>query len=194
MGSKRRVGSVALVLMLVIAVAGCGSRVQMEPLADVAGGRGSDIEPVEMPGPAAAASDDGSAGASDMAVSGTATPVPTALASLQGTFPPNHNTVLKVKLTPRDCVTHGSVLLVTLKGPALGYVSMIIAFADYHSHGAMNVGQADVTGTYVWRVPIEPTIPEGAARLLAGSSGPNGDKEGGGSADATFMVRGLARC
>jgi len=95
----------------------------------------------------------------------------------------------KVKLDlSAGCVAPGSVLVVTITAPPKAGLGMVIGFADSQAHGAMLTGESDAEGRYVWRVPVDPTVPEGDARVLVSATGPNWSQEGGGTADKVFRV------
>lgn len=109
-------------------------------------------------------------------------------ASASPSYGPKHNNgVVKLALSA-ECVTPGSLLVVTITGPAKAGLGMVIGYSDHQAHGAMLTGETDGAGKYTWRVPVDPTVPEGEARVLVSATGPNWSQEGGGTADKVFRV------
>jgi hypothetical protein len=177
-------------MMLVVFLAGCGSRVAPDadgarvadaPASEIAATEDSTGEPgVEQPATAPSTSGPPSGDATAPAVK------PRASASPK--FGPKHNNgVVKLALSAR-CVTPGSLLVVTITGPAKAGLGMVIGYSDHQAHGAMLTGETDAAGRYTWRVPVDPTVPEGDARVLVSATGPNWSQDGGGTADAVFRV------
>lgn len=182
---------------LVAALSGCGSRATPGPVAQD-DAEVATAEPTAVPGP------DGQAGATtpgpsipveqtgtaqNEAANGDEQPPPGAMMSQ----PPLNDGTVTITLSAQ-CVRIGDVLTVTIMGPPEGGLGAVVAFADHQSHGAMATGETDADGRYVWRVPIEPTVPEGKATAIATVSGPNWSREGGGRATRDFHVAGLAGC
>lgn len=97
------------------------------------------------------------------------------------------NRMFRVELS-RSCVTRGDLLVVRLEGPPRAGISMVIGFSDNQAHGALFTGESDDAGRFDWHVPIAPTVPPGPAKLLASSTGPDWEREGGGSAQEAFTV------
>lgn len=179
----------AVFLSMVLLVAGCGPRVAPDQLADAA------ATPSGQPSLAA-----------DQGVATTAEPAPGASAEGQATVPPgseapeapapspspvygpkHNNGVVRIELSA-TCVKPGDILVVTFRTPPKAGLGMVIGYSDNQAHGAMLTGDSDANGVYVWRVPIDPTVPDGPAKVLVTSTGPNWEREGGGSADKTFKV------
>jgi hypothetical protein len=113
-------------------------------------------------------------------------PQPTASASPNLGAKHNNGSV-KLGLSA-SCVSPGSLLVVTITAPPKAGLGMVIGYSDHQAHGAMLTGETDGAGKYVWRVPVDPTVPEGDARVLVSATGPNWSQEGGGTADKIFRV------
>lgn len=101
--------------------------------------------------------------------------------------PQHNNGVVKIELSA-TCVKPGDLLVITFRTPPKAGLGMVIGYSDNQAHGAMLTGESDANGVYVWRVVVEPTVPEGDAKVLVSSTGPNFEREGGGTADAVFRV------
>lgn len=97
------------------------------------------------------------------------------------------NRVLNVTLSAL-CVRRGDLLVVRLEGPPRAGISIVIGFSDNQAHGALFTGESDDAGRFDWHVPIAPTVPPGPAKLLASTTGPDWEREGGGSAQGAFTV------
>lgn len=185
--ARKTRGRVATLVLLVLFGAGCGSRVAPDSGDEpVAAGQttASDVpaDPASQPG-ADPVSDSGSP--SD---SGGATPSAQPSAIPSPDFGPKHNNgTVKLALSA-TCVAPGSVLVVTITAPPKAGLGMVIGYSDHQAHGAMLTGETDASGRYVWRVPVDPTVPDGDARVLVTATGANWEQEGGGTADKLFRV------
>lgn len=176
----------AIGVLLVVALAGCGSRVSPDPGGDraaVATREALSTDPAHRPGvllPSAAPS-----------APHSMTPVPLSVRPSPTTSPnfgsKHNNGNVKLALSA-TCVSPGSWLIVTITTPPKAALAMVVGYSDDEAHGAMLTGEADASGNYVWRVAVEPTVPEGVARVLVSATGANGSQEGGGTADKTFHV------
>lgn len=99
----------------------------------------------------------------------------------------HNNGAVRIELSA-TCVRPGDVLVITLRTPPRAGLGMVIGYSDNQPHGAMLTGESDAEGVYVWRVAVEPTVPDGPATVLVTSTGPNWEQEGGGTADRKFTV------
>lgn len=184
----KRVGIAALLALLLVTV-GCGARVE--------------------PGPAVAlqesAAPDGGVGITDASPTGAPEAVPgegatSAPVEAESSAPPppqpdaspdygpkHNNGVVRIELSA-TCVKPGDLLVITFRTPPKAGLGMVIGYSDHQPHGAMLTGESDANGVYVWRVPVDPTVPEGEATVLVTSTGANWEQEGGGTADAKFTV------
>lgn len=175
---------------LVLASTGCGPRFAPDelvrggasPTADVIATSTdapighSPLEAPGAPGSQAAASESAPSSTQDS----TSTPTPR--------YGPRHNNgVVRIELSA-TCVKPGDLLIVTLRTPPKAGLGMVIGYSDHQAHGALLTGESDANGVYVWRVLVEPTVPEGKATVLVTSTGPNWSSEGGGTGDAPFEV------
>lgn len=191
-----RWGGVLLSAALVAALSGCGSRAAPGPVAQDSAEVAAQSTPVPDPGGRAGVAAPGSSvpmgeagAAKDGGTDGDEQPPPGAMMSQ----PPLNDGTVTITLSAQ-CVRIGDVLTVTIVGPPKGGLGAVVAFADHQAHGAMATGETDANGRYVWRVPIEPTVPEGKATAIATVSGPKWAQEGGGRATRDFHVAGLAGC
>ena len=184
----RRVWIAAGVCALVLAVTGCGPRVAPEQMVGaqetgVAALAPEDASPTPAPG--AEATSEPQPG-SDGTGAPAATQAPSA--SPAPSYGPKHNNgAVRIELSA-TCVKPGDLLVITFRTPPKAGLGMIIGYSDNQAHGAMLTGESDANGVYVWRVPIDPTVPDGDAKVLVTSTGPNWQQEGGGTADAVFRV------
>lgn len=170
-------------------LAGCGPRVAPDQLADAAATPSGEPTLAADQGVAATAEPAPGASASGQAAvpPGSDAPEPPA-PSASPDFGPKHNTgVVRIELSA-TCVKPGDILVVTFRTPPKAGLGMVIGYSDNQAHGAMLTGESDANGLYVWRVPVDPTVPDGDAKVLVSSTGPNWEREGGGSADKSFRV------
>lgn len=187
-GQVRHVGIAAGFAVLLLATAACGPRVAPEGLAaaqETASPTGSAVEteptqpdPAQDPGTPATPGHPGDPDATTEAPEPTASP----------DYGPKHNNgAVKIELSA-TCVKPGDLLVITFRTPPKAGLGMIIGYSDNQAHGAMLTGESDANGVYVWRVVVEPTVPDGDAKVLVTSTGPDWESEGGGTADAVFRV------
>lgn len=174
--------------LLLLGTAACGPRVAPEGLAAAEATVPVPTAPVETgaavdPG---APATPGAPGATEASTDGPATEAPPPTASPD--YGPQHNNgVIRIELSA-TCVKPGDLLVITFRTPPKAGLGMIIGYSDNQAHGAMLTGESDANGVYVWRVVVEPTVPDGDAKVLVTSTGPNWEREGGGTADAVFRV------
>lgn len=189
----RRLGAPARLAALLLLAAACGPRVAPQPIAansemvatDAAATDGP-VAPADPGAPQPTAA--GQAPAAPAAPDAGASPgAPAASPRPLSTGPQHNNGVVRIELSAA-CVTPGSLLVVTLRTPPKAGLGMLVAYADNQTHGAMLTGESDANGVYVWRVPVDPSVPEGEAKVLVSATGPNWSKDGGGSADKPFRV------
>lgn len=176
---------------LLLWTAGCGPRVAPERVsaAEFTAGPADTVDaPVSTPSagtsgaPATSAT---SEGAESPSTDG-ATEAPSSKPSPR--YGAKHNNgAVRIELSA-TCVRPGDLLVITFRTPPKAGLGMVIGYSDNQAHGAMLTGESDANGVYVWRVPIDPTVPEGDAKVLVTSTGPNWEQEGGGTADAVFRV------
>lgn len=186
-----RARGAALVAVFVL-TAGCGPRdVPADPSAEVPRGTAAaSSTPAGADGPSAvdpsrAPTADATGTASEPSVAaGSKSPRPTVTS---GYGPQHNNGAVRISLSD-DCVSPGSVLVITIAASRRAGLGMVVAFSDGDPHGAMHAGGADDAGRFVWRVPIAPTVPDGEARVLVTATGPDGEQEGGGTTDEVFRV------
>lgn len=178
----------ALVLTLAILSAGCGSRVARvsenvpAALSDATEVSSDDALDGGLPTPDANATDGPTPTSGSSDSPGEPTP------SKSPDFGPKHNNgVIRVTLSSR-CVTRGTLMLATLKGPPKAGIGAIVGYSDNQPHGAMITGETNDAGIFEWRFPVAPTAPLGEAKLLATATGANWDNEGGGTTDEVFRV------
>lgn len=90
-----------------------------------------------------------------------------------------------------ECVNPGSTVVITLNAQPRAGVSAVIGFSDgeWQGPGTWYVGESDDSGTVTWPVAIPLTAPDGEATVLASTTGPDWEGEGG-SADKKFQVGG----
>lgn len=183
-------GRLVAAALLVPLLVGCGSRAVPEgggePVAVAsstsAGGASESAVPTD------GASGLPTTGAGESASPTASVPAIQPSSSASPNFGPKHNNgVVKLALSA-ECVTPGSLLVVTITAPAKAGLGMVIGYSDHQAHGAMLTGETDAGGRYTWRVPVDPTVPEGDARVLVSATGPNWSQEGGGTADKVFRV------
>lgn len=180
-------GRMASALLCALLVAGCGSRVAPNPDADTVAA--ASTESSDAPAdPSAVPSVEPVPRGAEAAPSRGPAPATSPAAGAPPKVGRRHNTgVVKLALSAA-CVTPGSLLVVTITAPPKAGLGMVIGYSDNQAHGAMLTGETDGSGRYVWRVPVDPTVPEGDARVLVSATGPNWSQEGGGTADTVFRV------
>lgn len=181
--SWRRAARAAVSLLAVIGLAGCGARVA--PGQPQFSTRAALASPSAGQPPAPFRGSPGVLPEGSTVVARQASPSP-GPRQAPGLGSRHNNGVVRVTLSA-TCVAPGDLLIVTLSAPPKAGLGMVIGYADNQPHGAMNTGESDSTGAYVWRVPVAPTVPDGQARVLVTSTGANWKGEGG-TADAVFMV------
>jgi hypothetical protein len=97
------------------------------------------------------------------------------------------NTVVRVTLSAQ-CTLRGDTLVATIHAPPKAGLSMIVTYEDSHGHTQMDTGTADEHGRYVWTVRVPSTVPPGEGTVLASGTGPEHDRDMGGSGEAKFRV------
>jgi len=98
-----------------------------------------------------------------------------------------HNKVLRLRVSAA-CVHPGDMQIVSVYGPKRAHVSLGMAFSDDGSHNLTQIAQLDDAGRFDWQVVIPHTVPQGNASVGAAGSGPSGDPDERGTADASFTV------
>lgn len=176
----------AVGIFALLLTAGCGPRVAPQQVAAAQEtGAPPAAEASSTPVPGAAASVEPGPVTSE-----SATPAATESPSSRPSpsYGPQHNNgVIRIELSA-TCVRPGDLLVITFRTPPKAGLGMVIGYSDRQAHGAMLTGESDANGVYVWRVPVEPTVPDGEATVLVTSTGANWEQEGGGTADKVFRV------
>lgn len=91
-----------------------------------------------------------------------------------------------------SCVRVGDRITAHFTSPPKAALSMIASYnhtGDNLTPGPMHTAIADDHGRYDWTFLIGPEATPGKAQVLAGSSGPDGARDGGGYAWAAFSVQ-----
>ena len=186
----KRVGIAALLALLLVTV-GCGARVEPGPAVALqetaAPVDGDGVTDPSQAGPLDGTAADGQGATSAPVEAQSSAPPPPQPGASPDYGPKHNNGVVRIELSA-TCVKPGDLLVITFRTPPKAGLGMIIGYSDNQPHGAMLTGESDANGVYVWRVPVDPTVPDGQATVLVTSTGANWEQEGGGTADAKFQV------
>lgn len=138
--------------------------------------------PVTTSASSRSASPTGAAGAA--AAAGSSTPAATgSWNDVNPRFP------LQVVVSP-TCATPGSTVRVEVTTRAHAAIAAGVAFSDDEAHGALGIGAAGPTGTWVWEVVVEPEVPVGRAHVLIAAQDRSADSnEDGAKTDGEGATR-----
>jgi TPR repeat protein len=97
---------------------------------------------------------------------------------------------LRVAVAP-SCAAPGAIVTATFEAPARAGLAMGVMYADGREDteaGPIHLADADAAGAYRWEFSIGLTAPEGPAVVFATSTGPDRQRDGGGTVRAPFSV------
>lgn len=214
----RRFLTVSLLALVVLLVAGCGSRTREGGPLSLASTGGESA--VSAPGDGAAGADwsdagspdtgpvasgpASSSGADDDQVAPARDGTDADGAGTRGEEPaadddpfgdedghPREASGIVASVEPR-CVERPGAVTVTIRTAPLADVAYGASFSDGGHHGQWGLGMADATGTLIWTVSVGADVPDGNAVVAATAL--NSETGEGGSGEGGFRVASRGAC